>query len=89
MYEESWRCVERALSINPNDGDIIANRGSYHLFQGDFDEATIWFDEVLELHADTPFTVDIMRFWKALTGLAPVSPDTLTGLQLGSDEVSR
>lgn len=67
MYEESWRCVERALSINPNDGDIIANRGSYHLFQGDFDEATIWFDEVLELHADTPFTVDIMRFWKALT----------------------
>ena len=66
MYDESWRCVERALGIDPNDGDIIANRGVFHLFKGEFDEATGWFDKVLDLHADTPHTVDIMRYWKSL-----------------------
>ena len=29
------------------------------------------------------------EFARGIDGLAPVSPDTLTGLQLGSDEVSR
>ena len=66
MYDEAWECVERALSINPNDGDIIANRGVYHLFQGEFHDAVGWIDKVLDLHADTPHTVDIMRYWKAL-----------------------
>ena len=70
MYDEAWECVERALSIDPNDGDIIANRGVYHLFQGEFDDAVGWFDKVLDLHVDTPHTVDIMRYWKALASFA-------------------
>jgi adenylate cyclase len=66
MYEESQRCVERALKINPDDGDIIGNKGIFHLFHDDPREAIVWFDKVLELHSDTPHTVDIMRFWKSL-----------------------
>jgi adenylate cyclase len=65
-WQEAWDCVERALRINPNDGDIIGNRGVYHLFYGEFGEAIEWFDKVLDVHAVTPHTVDIMRYWKAL-----------------------
>ncbi|MDH3668182.1 MAG: hypothetical protein OEN23_14735 [Paracoccaceae bacterium] len=64
--EEAWSCVERALKINPNDGDIIGNRGVYHLFAGEFDQALEWIDKVLAMHEDTPHTVDIMHYWKAL-----------------------
>ena len=64
--EEAWSCVERALKINPNDGDIIGNRGVYHLFGGEFDQATEWLDKVLAMHEDTPHTVDIMHYWRAL-----------------------
>lgn len=65
-WEEAWSCVERALSRDPNDGDVIGNRGVYHFFNGEPDEAIEWLDKVLELHADTPQTVDIMRYWKSL-----------------------
>jgi adenylate cyclase len=64
-WEEAWDCVQRALRIDPNDGDIIGNRAIHHLFHGEYDEAVAWFDKVLDLHADTPHTVDIMRYWKA------------------------
>ena len=66
MHDESWDCVQRALKIDPNDGDIIGNRGIHHLFQGEFETAIEWLDNVLDLHQDTPHTVDIMRDWKAL-----------------------
>lgn len=65
-WDESWDCVQRALRIDPNDGDIIGNRGVYHLIDGEPGEAVEWLDKVLALHADTPHTVDIMRYWKAL-----------------------
>lgn len=94
MYDESWECVERALSIDPNDGDIIANRGVYHLFQGEFHDAVGWFDKVLDLHADTPHTVDIMRYWKALAsfGVADYSAavallGSVTGLDFVKSEL--
>ena len=64
-WEEAWDCVQRSLRIDPNDGDIIGNRAVHHLFHGEYDEAVAWFDKVLDLHADTPHTVDIMRYWKA------------------------
>ncbi|MEM7225020.1 MAG: hypothetical protein AAF495_18725 [Pseudomonadota bacterium] len=66
MRAESWQSVQRALRLNPNDGDIIANRGVYHLFVGEFDEAHLWIDKVLELHDETPHTVDIMHHWKSM-----------------------
>jgi adenylate cyclase len=65
-WEESWDCVQRALRIDPSDGDIIGNRGVYHLYHGEPDEAIKWLDKVLEMHSDTPHTVDITRYWKAL-----------------------
>ena len=65
-WQEAWDCVQRALRIDPNDGDIIGNRGVYHLFHGECGEAIEWFDKVLDMHAGTPHTVDIMRYWKAL-----------------------
>lgn len=64
-WEEAWDCVQRAQRIDPNDGDIIGNRAVYHLFHGEPGEAIEWLDKVLEMHADTPHTVDIMRYWKA------------------------
>jgi adenylate cyclase len=64
-WEESWDCVQRALRIDPNDGDIIGNLGVHHLYHGETGEALEWIDKVLDLHADTPHTVDIMRYWKA------------------------
>jgi TolB-like protein len=64
--DESWSCVQRALRLDPNDGDIIGSRGVYHIFNGEPEQAMDWLDRVLELHADTPQTVDIMYYWKAL-----------------------
>jgi adenylate cyclase len=64
-WDEAWECVQRALRLNPNDGDIIGSRGVYHLYHGAHDEAIEWLDKVLKMHADTPHTVDIMRYWKA------------------------
>ena len=65
-WDEAWDCIQRALRLDPNDGDIIGSRGTHHLFQGEFGEAVEWLDKVLEMHTDTPHTVDIMRYWKAL-----------------------
>ena len=66
QWDEAWSCVQRASSLDPNDGDIIGNRGAFHIFHGEPGEAVEWLDKVLELHSDTPQTVDIMRYWKAL-----------------------
>ena len=65
-WDEAWSCVQRALTLDPNDGDIIGNRGVYHIFHGEPDAAVEWLDKVLALHAETPQIVDIMRYWKAL-----------------------
>jgi len=69
-YDEAQRCVERALKINPNDGDIIGNKALFLLFSGEPQEALVWFDKVLELHAETPHTLDIMLYWKSLAQFA-------------------
>ncbi len=66
LHAEAWQSVQRALRMNPNDGDIIANRGVYHLFMGEFDTAQEWIDKVLVVHDETPHTVDIMHHWKAM-----------------------
>lgn len=65
-WDEGWSCVERAISIDPNDGDIIGNVGIYHIFDGNPLKAIECLEQVLSLHSDTPQTVDIMRFWKAM-----------------------
>lgn len=65
-FDEATEYVERALRINPHDGDIIGNKGVALMFFGNFKDALTWFDQVLDLHADTPHTVDIMNYWKAL-----------------------
>ena len=65
-YRESWSCVERALRLDPNDGDIIGCRGIYHVFDGQPSEAIEWLNRVLVLHADTPHSADIMHYWKAM-----------------------
>ena len=66
QFDEAMRCTERALKINPDDGDIIGNKGLFHLFYGEAQQAIEWFDNVLELHSETPHTLDIMRFWKSI-----------------------
>lgn len=69
-FDEARRCVDRALRINPDDGDIIANKGVFLMFYGHSDEAIEWFDQVLALHSDTPHTVDIMLLWSSLARFA-------------------
>jgi adenylate cyclase len=66
MYDEARRFVERALRINADDGDIIGNKGVFLMCDGNSQEAIEWLDKVLELHSETPHTVDIMLYWKAL-----------------------
>ena len=66
IYPEAWQCAERALKIDPNDGDMIGNYGLCHLNAGKFEPALELFDKVLEMHDETPHTGDIMRLWKAL-----------------------
>ncbi|MFT5663031.1 MAG: adenylate cyclase [Gammaproteobacteria bacterium] len=66
LYDEAQRCVERAMKINPDDGDIIGNKALFFLYSGEPQEAITWFDKVLELHAQTPHTLDIMLYWKSL-----------------------
>jgi len=66
LYEQARRCADRALQINPDDGDIIANKGLFHLFYGEFIEGIEWLDRVLAMHSDTPHTADIMLFWKSV-----------------------
>lgn len=76
MYDETRRCVERALRINADDGDIIGNKGLFLMYDGDLQGAVEWIDKVLELHSETPHTVDIMRYWKALAQFLSVDYQT-------------
>jgi adenylate cyclase len=82
-HDEARECADRALSIDSNDGDIISNKAVCHVFDGAFDEANALLDKVLELHADTPFTIDIMRYWKALSAFTARDYEGSLGL-LGS-----
>jgi TolB-like protein len=68
--EESKRCVERALALNPFDGDMVLNKGLYILFTESAGQSMEWFDRVLAMHNETPHTVDIARMWKALAYFA-------------------
>jgi adenylate cyclase len=64
--KEAERCVDRALTLNPNDSDMILNKGQFLLQTGKFEDALSCFDTVLERHSETPHTVDIARLWKGL-----------------------
>jgi adenylate cyclase len=66
-YDEAERCVERAISIDPDDSDLIINKGIFLLQTGKLPEALECFDAVLLSHDETPHTVDIARSWKGLT----------------------
>ncbi len=66
QYDEAMRCTERALRINPDDGDIIGNTGLFNLYNGEPQQAIEWFDKVLDLHSETPHTLDIMILWKSV-----------------------
>ena len=66
-YQEAERCVERALAIDPDDSDMILNKGLFQQQTGQPGAALDCFDEVLGGHDETPFTVDIARAWKGLT----------------------
>jgi len=69
-YEEAERCVERALSIDPDDSDLILNKGIFLQQTGNPAAALDCFDTVLNSHDETPHTVDITRAWKGMTLLA-------------------
>jgi adenylate cyclase len=65
-YEESESCVERAISIDPDDSDLILNKGIFLQQTGKPEEAIHCFDAVLNSHDETPHTVDIARAWKGM-----------------------
>ncbi len=65
-YDEAERCAERALSIDPDDSDLILNKGLFLMWTGNPQGALECFDAVLLSHDETPHTVDIARGWKGL-----------------------
>ena len=69
-YDEAQRCVERAISIDPDDSDLILNKGLFLQQTGSPAEALDCFNAVLNSHDETPHTVDITRAWKGMTLLA-------------------
>lgn len=70
MIDEARQSAARALKMSPDDGDIIGNQGMFVLFAEDPKDAIGWFEKVLEIHSETPHTVDIMRCWIALAHFA-------------------
>ena len=68
--EEAKRCVERSLAINCFDGDILLNKGLYILFAENAEQSMPWFDRVIEIHDETPHTVDFARMWKTFAHFA-------------------
>ena len=65
-YEVAPVFAERALDLNPNDGDIIGNYGVILLFSGKKKEAVPWFKKVLALHPHTPHMNWIYKTYLAL-----------------------
>jgi TolB-like protein/class 3 adenylate cyclase len=64
---EAKNCVERAMKLNPDDSDIIINKGVFLLQLGEFRDALRFFDDVLAVHTETPHTVDIAQMWRGVT----------------------
>jgi adenylate cyclase len=65
-YDEAERCVDRAISIDPDDSDLILNKGIFLQQTGNPLEACECFEAVLSSHDETPHTVDIARAWKGM-----------------------
>jgi len=83
-FEEARRHAERGLRINPDDGDIMIVMGNYETFAGDARKAIGIFDEVIDIHSETPHSADIVRFWKSLAELAL---DDATGAKATVQEI--
>ncbi len=66
-FDEAKRHAERALKINPDDGDIVAAMANYETFAGDAATGHRMFQELLQVHSETPHSADIFRMWMALT----------------------
>ncbi len=84
-FEEARRHAERGLKMNPDDGDIIIGVGVYETFAGDATKAVRLFNEVIEIHSETPHSADIVRFWKSL---AEIVLDDAVGAKATVREIS-
>ncbi len=65
-FAEAKRHVDRALKLNPNDGDIVVAQGIYYTMAGEPEEAIPWFAQALDLHSETPYSADIFRAWLSI-----------------------
>ncbi len=65
-FAEAKRHNDRALKLNPNDGDIVVTQGIYYTFSGEPEEALPWFAQALDLHSETPHSADIFRAWLSI-----------------------
>jgi TolB-like protein len=66
-FDESRHHAQRALKLNPDDGDIVATRGIYETFAGDAAEGRRLFQGLLDVHSETPHSADIFRMWMAIS----------------------
>jgi tetratricopeptide (TPR) repeat protein len=57
----AWRAAADALSLNPNDTEIIADVGSYRVMAGDFEEGLAYLDQAIDLNAAPPAWVVTFR----------------------------
>jgi adenylate cyclase len=73
-FDEAKRHAERAMKINPNDGDVIISKANYETFAGDAATGLRLFRDLLGVHSETPHSADIIRMWMAITQLVLDDP---------------
>jgi TolB-like protein/class 3 adenylate cyclase len=75
-FEESKRHAERALKLEPANGDLILLMACYEMHAGDLDIAHKMFEEVLQIHSETPHSAEIVRLWTSFAHFISGDPST-------------
>lgn len=65
-FDEAKRHAERGLKINPGDSDIVTAMANYETFAGNPMVGLRMFQDILNVHSETPHSADIIRMWLAI-----------------------
>jgi adenylate cyclase len=74
-FDDARRHAERAMKLNPDDGDIVLTMAVYETFAGDAAAGCERIEGLLEVHSETPHSADIMRMWLAINQFIRDEPE--------------
>jgi TolB-like protein len=74
-FDAARRESERAVKINPSDGDILIAKANYETCAGDAAIGLRLFEQVIAVHSETPHSADIARMWMAINLLVQDDPE--------------